>query len=100
MPIKIPSCRSIPARSATIARSASGFRTRWFSRIDGLVARTRIGETDVQAHGPDLRGLPARRCNIDQRPGRRPRLAEVSDLGDVFAGRAVLHLRRSTREYP
>ena len=58
------------------------------------------GETDVQVLSFRVRGLFTRHWNIDQRTGRRPRLAQVSHVGDGFAGRDILRLRRRTHAYP
>ena len=53
------------------------------------------GETDGQTYEFCVRGLPARHWNINPRPGRQPRLAKVSHVGDGFAGRTLLRLWRS-----
>ena len=56
------------------------------------------GETHVQVLWFRVRGLLPCHLDLDQRPGRRPRLAEISHIGDGFAGRGVLRLWRRTCE--
>ena len=55
------------------------------------------GGTDVEVHWFRVRALPARHWNINQRPGRRPRLAKVSHVVDDWAGWVFLHLRQEAR---
>jgi hypothetical protein len=55
--------------------------------IAACSARPNEGETDAQVHWFRVRGLLTRNLHLDNRLGRRPRLAKISHVGDGFAGR-------------